>query len=77
MVNVATTVEDTIMTGSTPMTATLSYLSRMTEEFFERQMRRAAKKINAGRQLFPRHLTAAAPCRRAWRARRFIFSPAI
>jgi hypothetical protein len=35
------------------MTATLSYLSRMTEEFFERQMRRAAKKINAGRQLFP------------------------
>jgi hypothetical protein len=41
------------MTGSTPMTATLSYLSEMTDRFFERQMRRVAKKINAGRQLFP------------------------
>ena len=35
------------------MTATLSYLSRMTHRFFERQIRRAPEKINAGRQLFP------------------------
>ena len=35
------------------MTATLSYLTQMTERFFERQMRRAAAKIDAGRQLFP------------------------
>jgi len=40
-------------TGSTPMTATLSYLSQITEKFFERQMRRTAEKIDAGRQLFP------------------------
>jgi hypothetical protein len=46
-------VEDIIMTGSTPMTATLSYLSQITERFFERQMRRTAEKIDAGRQLFP------------------------
>jgi methanogenic corrinoid protein MtbC1 len=53
MVNVVGTVEDTIVTGSTPMTATLSYLSQITERFFERQMRRTAEKIDAGRQLFP------------------------
>ena len=40
-------------TGSTPMTATLSYLGRMTDKFFERHMRRAAEKISAGSQLFP------------------------
>lgn len=40
-------------TGSTPMTATLSYLSLMTDKFFERHMRLAAKKICAGSQLFP------------------------
>jgi hypothetical protein len=46
-------VDDANVTGSTAMTATLSYLSQMTDRFFERQMRRVAKKINAGRQLFP------------------------
>jgi methanogenic corrinoid protein MtbC1 len=53
MVNVLANVVDTIVTGSTPMTATLSYLSQITERLFERQMRRTAEKIDAGRQLFP------------------------
>ena len=35
------------------MTATLSYLGRMTDRFFEHHMRRAAEKISAGSQLFP------------------------
>jgi hypothetical protein len=45
--------ENANRTGSTPMTATLSYLGLMTDRFFERHMRRAAKKISAGNQLFP------------------------
>ena len=52
MVNVPS-MGNTNETGSTPMTATLSYLGRMTDKFFERHMRRAAKKISAGSQLFP------------------------
>jgi hypothetical protein len=40
-------------TGRTPMTTTLSYLGLITDRFFERHMRRAAKKICAGSQLFP------------------------
>jgi hypothetical protein len=35
------------------MTATLSYLVLMTDRFFERHMRRAAKKISAASQIFP------------------------
>jgi hypothetical protein len=42
-----------IVTGSTPMTAAVSYLSRVTEEFFVWQMRRAAIRINARQQFFP------------------------
>jgi hypothetical protein len=36
------------------MTAALEYLSRMTEHFFESQMRRAARRIRR-QQPFPRH----------------------
>jgi hypothetical protein len=35
------------------MTAALNYLSRMTDQLFEAQMRRAASKICARVQLFP------------------------
>jgi len=37
------------------MTAALEYLGRMTDQFFETQMRRAARKISARLQLFPHH----------------------
>ena len=35
----------TTATGSTPMIATLNFLSRITNEVFESQMQRAARKI--------------------------------
>ncbi len=38
------------------MTAALKYLSRITNEIFESQMRRAARGISARQQLFPRHV---------------------
>jgi len=34
------------------MTATLEYLSRLTDRFFEAQMRRAARRISTQSQLF-------------------------
>jgi hypothetical protein len=37
------------------MTAALTYLSQIANELYERQMRRAALRINARRQLFPHH----------------------
>ena len=37
------------------MTAALKYLSQMTNAIFESQMQRAARKITAHQQLFPRH----------------------
>jgi hypothetical protein len=36
------------------MTAALKYLSRKTDELFESQMNRAARKIADRQQLFPR-----------------------
>jgi hypothetical protein len=42
---IATMVNGTAATGSTPMTATLNFLSRITNEVFESQMQRAARKI--------------------------------
>ena len=38
-------VNGTTATGSTPMIATLNFLSRITNEVFESQMQRAARKI--------------------------------
>ena len=38
-------VNGTTATGSTAMTATLNFLSRITNEVFETQMQRAARKI--------------------------------
>jgi hypothetical protein len=35
--------------------AALKFLSRVTDQFFERQMRRAALKISARQRLFPHH----------------------
>jgi hypothetical protein len=37
------------------MTAALKYFGRMTDQFFESQMQRAARKIAERQQLFPRH----------------------
>lgn len=37
------------------MIAALSYLSKLIEGFFELQMGRAAARIRAREQLFPRH----------------------
>jgi hypothetical protein len=37
------------------MIAALNYLSKLLEGFFEVQMRRAAARIRAREQLFPRH----------------------
>jgi hypothetical protein len=37
------------------MTATLEYLGRVTDRFFEMQMRRAARKISARLAIFPHH----------------------
>ena len=42
---VATTINGAAATGSTPMTATLNFLSRITNEVFESQMQRVARKI--------------------------------
>jgi hypothetical protein len=42
--------------GSTPMTAAVEYLSQVTDKFFESLMCRAARRINARQQLFPRHM---------------------
>jgi hypothetical protein len=42
---VATLVNGDYRTGITPMTATLKFLSRITNEVFESQMQRAAQKI--------------------------------
>ena len=39
---------------STPMKAAFEYLSHITEEFFEAQMRRAARKITERQHLFSR-----------------------
>jgi hypothetical protein len=39
------------------MVAALKYLSRVTEQFFEWKMCRAALKISARQQLFPHHST--------------------
>jgi hypothetical protein len=36
------------------MTAALKYLSRMTDEIFETQMQRAARKISARQHIFDR-----------------------
>jgi hypothetical protein len=36
------------------MTATLRYLGRITDEFFVSRMQRAARRISAASQLFPR-----------------------
>ena len=41
-------------TGSTPMTAALKFLSRMTDEIFESQMQRAAQRITNAPQCFVR-----------------------
>jgi hypothetical protein len=35
------------------MTAALEFLGRLTDELFEMQMRRAARRISARAQLFP------------------------
>jgi hypothetical protein len=59
------------------MTATLSYLSQMTEKFFERHMRRAAEKSTPDVNCSPTLDGGCAPCPRASRARRFIASLAI
>ena len=60
------------------MTATMSYLSRMTEEFFERQMRRAAKgRSKPDAKCSPTITAATAVSGARRRARRFIFSLAI
>jgi len=37
------------------MTAALRYLGRLTEQLFESQMRRAAVRISARADLFPRY----------------------
>lgn len=37
------------------MTAALEFLSRITDQLFELQMRRAARKISARARLFRRH----------------------
>ena len=42
---VAWVVIGTTTTGSTPMTATLNFLNRITNEVFESQMQRVARKI--------------------------------
>lgn len=43
-------VNGTSETGNTPMTTALKYLSRMTDEIFENQMRLAAQKITTREQ---------------------------
>jgi hypothetical protein len=47
-------VNGAIETGSPQMTTALKYLSRMTDQVFETQMRRAARKITARQQIFHR-----------------------
>ena len=42
---IGSVVNGAIATGSTPMIATLNFLSRITNEVFESQMQRAARKI--------------------------------
>jgi hypothetical protein len=42
---IATMVNGAAATGSTTMTVTLKFLSRITNEVFESQMQRAARKI--------------------------------
>jgi hypothetical protein len=37
------------------MVAAVKYLTQVTDQFFEWQMRRAALKISARQQLFPHH----------------------
>lgn len=51
---VTTMVNGTTATGSTPMTATLNFLSRITNEVFESQMQRAARKICERQHYFGR-----------------------
>jgi hypothetical protein len=41
-------------TASNPMTAALKFISRMTDEIFETQMQRAARKITARQHIFDR-----------------------
>jgi hypothetical protein len=48
-------VEKAALTGRTPMTAALKYLSRKADEMFEAHMRRAAQKISERQKLFPAH----------------------
>ena len=48
-------VNGTTATGSTPMTATLNFLSRITNEVFESRMRRAARKICERQHYFGTH----------------------
>jgi hypothetical protein len=43
------------VTGSKPMTATLKFLSRITNEVFESQMQRAARKICERQHYFGGH----------------------
>jgi hypothetical protein len=37
------------------MTAALKFLSRLTNDLFEAQMQRAARRISESQNLFPRH----------------------
>lgn len=53
MVNVVVAIGGVMMTGSTPMTAALHYLGRITDALFETQMRRAALRIGTQQLLFP------------------------
>ena len=48
-------INERIATGSTTMTATLKFLSRITNEVFESQMQRAAQRICERQQYFVRH----------------------
>jgi hypothetical protein len=47
-------VNEQIATGSTAMTATLKFLSRITNQVFESQMQRAAQRICERQQYFVR-----------------------
>jgi len=37
------------------MTSTIKYLGRLTNDIFEAQMQRIARRISESQQLFPRH----------------------
>jgi hypothetical protein len=51
---IATMVNGAAATGSTTMTATLNFLSRITNEVFELQMQRVARKISERQHYFAR-----------------------